>query len=310
MTTTVTPGSSSRPVGVSNSPGKQRLHKLLAVPGFKANMINDLLLLRPGDEHEPQGSNNSSSSSCKHVVFFHGDIQDFHEEMASQPDCAQWMAWNLEQVVVTLGRRFPGHYVWVVRASRRYLRKFSSYCNFVESNMFGAPEHAPYSPDGGALSHLRSLLIHGMERVGLQNHLQPQGGATAGFSLTLVGFSKGCVVLNQVLYELDGAKADPSLGDFAGSISDIFWLDGGHPGGSETWVTDQKLLGHLAASGIRVHAHVTPYEVRDPMRAWVGREHESFVKTLEELGACLHRKVHFEDQPPSIENHFKVIQEF
>ncbi|XP_077392435.1 mitochondrial protein C2orf69 homolog [Festucalex cinctus] len=314
MTTTTvapssSPASSSRLVGLSKGPSAQRLHKLLAVPGCKSNMLNDLLLLRPGDGHDSQ-----ADSSSKHVVFFHGDIQNFQEAMSSQPECAQWLAWSLEQVGVMLARRFPGHHVWVVRASRMYLHKFSSYRNFVESNMFGAPQHAPYSPDGGALRHLRSLLIHGMVRAGLPNSIQPPAyactGKTARFSLTLVGFSKGCVVLNQVVHELGGALADPRLSDFAGSLSDMFWLDGGHPGGSETWVTDRKLLGQLATSGIGVHTHVTPYEVRDPTRAWVGREHACFVKTLEEFGARLYDKLHFVDEPPSIENHFRVIQEF
>ncbi|XP_019724740.1 mitochondrial protein C2orf69 homolog [Hippocampus comes] len=314
MTTTVpppsSPASSSRPVGHSKGTSAPRLHKLLAVPGCKPNMLNDLLLLRPGDGHESPEDN---SSSNKHVVFFHGDIQNFQEEMASQPECAPWLAWSLEQVSVTLGRRFPGHHVWVVRASRMYLHKFSGYRHFVDSNMFGAPQHAPYSPDGGALRHLRSLLVHGMERAGLPNTIRAPGdasGTRAGFSLTLVGFSKGCVVLNQVVHELAGALADPRVSDFAGSLSDMFWLDGGHPGGSETWVTDRSLLGQLATSGIGIHAHVTPYEVRDPTRAWVGREHACFVKTLEELGARLYDKLHFVDEPPSIENHFRVIQEF
>lgn len=70
------------------------------------------------------------------------------------------------------------------------------------------------------------------------------------------------------------------------------------------------MLKELACSGVSVHAHVTPYEVRDPMRAWVGREHRHFVKTLEEFGASPHQQLHFEDEPPSIENHFRVIQEF
>lgn len=152
-----------------------------------------------------------------------------------------------------------------------------------------------------------------MERAGLPNPLPSQGGADdipPGFSLTLVGFSKGCVVLNQMVYELAGARADPELVPFIERISDIYWLDGGHPGGSETWVTDKRALRELAATGVAIHAHVTPYEVCDPMRAWVGREHGRFVKTLEDLGACLSQKLHFENEPASIDNHFRVIQEF
>ncbi|XP_030614292.1 mitochondrial protein C2orf69 homolog [Archocentrus centrarchus] len=278
------------------------LQRLPAVPGSLPNQVNDLLLLRP----DPGGQEKSSN---RHVVFFHGDIQNFQEEMALQPEGAQWLSWSLEQVALILGHHFPDRHVWVVRASRMYLHKFSCYQNFVESNMFGAPEHSPYSVDYGAFHHLRALLSHGMERASLPDPLQPDS-IPSGFSLTLVGFSKGCVVLNQMVYELPGARADPLMSPFIKRISDMFWLDGGHPGGSETWVTDKQVLKELAASGVSIHAHVTPYEVCDPMRAWVGREYRHFIKTLEEFGACPSKKLHFKDEPPSIENHFRVILEF
>ncbi|XP_071774398.1 mitochondrial protein C2orf69 homolog [Centroberyx gerrardi] len=307
--------SSSEPPGLRPS-GTQRLQRLVAVPGYNPSRVNDLLLLRPADGQSRCGSDGEPAedgSSNTHVVFFHGDIQNFQEEMSLQPEGAQWLSWSLEQVALTLGRRFPDRHVWVVRASRMYLHKFSCYHNFVESNLFGAPEHAPYSPDFGAFRHLRALLSHGMERANLPNPLLPAGGADSipsGFSLTLVGFSKGCVVLNQMVYELAGARADPRLSAFVERISDMYWLDGGHPGGSETWVTDKRVLKELAASGVAIHAHVTPYEVCDPMRAWVGREHGRFVKTLEEFGTRLNQKLHFADEPASIENHFRVIREF
>ncbi|KAM7380892.1 hypothetical protein PAMP_004162 [Pampus punctatissimus] len=297
---------------LSGSP-LQRLQKLLAVPGSTPNRVNDLLLLRPDSPGQAAPEPQDSSRNNRHVVFFHGDIQNFQEEMSVQPEGAQWLSWSLEQVALILGQRFPDHHVWVVRASHMYLHKFSCYHNFVESNMFGAPEHLPYSPDFGAFHHLRALLSHGMQRANLPEPLWPQGGADgipSGFSLTLVGFSKGCVVLNQMVYELAGARADRQMSPFVKSISDMFWLDGGHPGGNETWVTDKQVLKELAASGVSLHAHVTPYEVCDPMRAWVGREHRHFIKTLEEFGASLHQQLHFKDEPPTIKNHFRVIQEF
>lgn len=118
------------------------------------------------------------------------------------------------------------------------------------------------------------------------------------------------MVLNQMVHELGRAHTDPQMSPFIKCISAMYWLDGGHPGGSETWVTDKQVLMELAASGLEIHTHVTPYEVCDPMRAWVGREHRHFIETLEEFGACLVKKLHFADEPPSIENHFRVIQEF
>ncbi|XP_023192494.1 UPF0565 protein C2orf69 homolog [Xiphophorus maculatus] len=292
----------------SGSPNGRRLQRLVGVSGCGPNRVNDLLLLRPESDEE-SCSGTKERGSNRHVVFFHGDIQNFKEEMAVQPEASQWLSWSLEQVALVLGQRFPNRNIWVVKASRMYLNKFSCYQNFVESNMFGAPEHTAYTADGGAFHQLRSLLTNAMERA----KLPPSGGAGGlppGFSLTLVGFSKGCVVLNQLVYELPGARADPNMAAFVRRISDVFWLDGGHPGGSRTWVTDREALRELAASGVSVHAHVTPYEVRDPMRAWVGREYGVFIQTLEELGACPSRKLHFQDEPPSIQNHFRVILEF
>lgn len=291
------------------------LLRLTSVPGYEQNRVNDVLLLRPATETQRRCDNETENlqNGNDHVVFFPGDIQNFQQEMALQPDAAPWQSWSLEHVALTLGHRFPGCHIWVVRASRMYLHKFSCYQNFVESNLFGAPEH---SPDYGAIRHLRALLGHGMQQAGLPNPLPPLNGTAApgplpaGFTLTIVGFSKGCVVLNQIVYELAGARADPELRLFLDSVSDMYWLDGGHPGGSETWVTDKSALDELASSGMALHAHVTPYEVRDPMRAWVGREHQRFIKTLEDLGACLSKKLHFEEEPACIENHFRVIQEF
>lgn len=294
------------------SDGPPRLQRLTAVPGYGHHRVNDLLLLlsSPIGSVRRCGSPEMAASGNAHLVFFHGDIQNFQQEMALQPDAAPWLNWSLERVALILGRRFPLHHIWIIRASQMYLHKFSSYQNFVESNLFGAPEH---SSDYGALRHLRCLLSNGMERANLSNLLPPLGSATPlppGFSLTIVGFSKGCVVLNQMVYELPAAKTDPELSPFLERVTDMYWLDGGHPGGSETWVTDKSALAELAKSNVALHAHVTPYEVHDPMRAWVGHEHKRFIQTLEELGAKLSHKLHFEDEPASIENHFRVIQEF
>ncbi|KAG7279569.1 hypothetical protein CRUP_034157 [Coryphaenoides rupestris] len=280
---------------------QRMLQRLVAVPGGSPSRVNDLLLLRRDPAAAEPTPRDVSSNA--HVVFFHGDIQNLQEEMAVQPEGAKWLSWSLEQVALRLGRRFPGHTVWVVRASSMYLHMFSGYHNFVDGNLFGAPEHGPYS----------GLLSHGMQRASLPDPLPPPGGDSAvppGFSLTLVGFSKGCVVLNQMVHELAGARSDPRMAPFVESVSDIYWLDGGHPGGSDTWVTDGPALRALTSSGVRIHAHVTPYEVCDPMRAWVGHEHAAFVRTLGELGARLTQKIHFEDEPPSVVNHFRVIQEF
>lgn len=254
--------------------------------------------------------------ACVFVITFFSVsscFQNFHQEMAMQPDASPWLSFSLERVALALGARFPGRHVWLVRPSRLHLHRFSCYVNFVSCDLFGAPKH---SLDYGAVRHLRALLGHAMERAAIAEPLPPLGGASvpaplpAGFSLILVGFSKGCVVLNQMVHELASARTHPELRQFLDSISDMYWLDGGHPGTGDTWVTDKQALAQLAASGVAVHAHVTPYEVCDPARAWVGREHRCFVKILQELGAHITHNLHFKDEPACIENHFRVIEEF
>lgn len=73
------------------------------------------------------------------------------------------------------------------------------------------------------------------------------------YSLKLIGFSKGCVVLNQLLYEFHYLKTltpdDATMLKMVEQIKDMYWLDGGHSGGKNTWVTSRPLLETLTRLG-------------------------------------------------------------
>lgn len=140
------------------------------------------------------------------------------------------------------------------------------------------------------------------------NFIEPS--IIGGASFTLIGFSKGCVVLNQLLYELEEAKQDKDLAAFIRNIHAIHWLDGGHSGGSNTWVTCPDVLKGFAQTGIAVNTHVTPYQVFDTMRSWIGKEHKRFVQVLEEFGVNVNSQLHFADEAPSLDNHFRVHEVF
>ncbi|NXA40769.1 CB069 protein, partial [Eudromia elegans] len=322
--------------------------RLTEVAGAESQRANELLLLPP-----PAGRRGLEPPQ-HHVVYFPGDVQNYHEIMSCHPENFQWEHWSFENVATILAHRFPNSFIWIVKCSRMHLHKFSCYDNFVASNMFGAPEH---STDWGAFKHLHALLVNAFRLA--QNVLlsqkstyglnkdatvaagqsQPQPGPTANssssmererasecpsnsalnlsapsavgaVSFTLIGFSKGCVVLNQLLYELKEAKKDKNTDAFLKNIKAIYWLDGGHSGGSNTWVTYPEVLKELAQTGIEIHAHVTPYQVFDTMRSWIGREHEKFVQILEELGVEIDDQLHFADEVPSLDNHFRVHEVF
>lgn len=72
--------------------------------------------------------------------------------------------------------------------------------------------------------------------------------------LILIGFSKGCVVLNQLIYEFHYLKTltpdDSTMLSFVSRITEMFWLDGGHAGNKNTWITSRSLLETLTRLGI------------------------------------------------------------
>lgn len=72
-------------------------------------------------------------------------------------------------------------------------------------------------------------------------------------NISLIGFSKGCVVLNQFLYEFHYFKTlkseDSTLLRIISKITDMYWLDGGHSGGKNTWITSRPLLDTLSRLG-------------------------------------------------------------
>lgn len=63
-------------------------------------------------------------------------------------------------------------------------------------------------------------------------------------------------------------------------------------------------------TGIRIHVHVTPYQVNDDRRPWIRKEEKLFSEQLKRFGADVVRTLHFENQIPSLETHFELISEF
>ncbi|XP_059054647.1 mitochondrial protein C2orf69 homolog [Achroia grisella] len=133
--------------------------------------------------------------------------------------------------------------------------------------------------------------------------------------LTLVGFSKGCVVLNQLIYEFHFTKTltpgDAHMMRFIERISEMWWLDGGHAGGKNTWITSRSLLETLTRLDVNIYIHVSPYQVQDEGRPWIGREEKAFTNLLKKLGAKVSRHLH--EQPGmahSLLMHFEVLASF
>nr|CAD7430402.1 unnamed protein product [Timema monikensis] len=305
--------------------------RLCGITGYDGR-VNDVVYCHPSLRADHQTV----------VVFFGGDVQDFPENMESHRDNKNYLKWNLENTAVLLHSYFLDSHVVVVRPSRMEFKTFSCYDNFVPCNNCGAPDH---TPTHSALQHLERMLQGISQRLRTmpvteltqtpvsqgeesreEGEILPQdpedsvelwwreGLNLDKANLVLLGFSKGCVVLNQFIYEFHYLKTltpdDETMMRLVSRIQDMYWLDGGHAGGKNTWITSRSLLETLTRLGIGIHIHVTPYQVQDERRPWIRKEEKAFGDLLRRLGAPVNRTLHFENQVASLYTHFEVLTVF
>lgn len=268
--------------------------RLLAVAGHN-QCANDVIFVQKQTSTQPASV----------VVFFGGDVQDYPENMKSHRDHGAYVDYNLEAIAEILAAKFPDSFICVIRPAKIELKTFSCFSNFVFCNHIGSPTHLP---NNNALLHLSTLLQSIAERTGFSE---------IGYEspLVIIGFSKGCVVLNQFLHEFHYFNHLPidnksHVSALIGRIKKMIWLDGGHSGGKDTWVTSSQTLSSLKGMDIMVDIHVTPYQINDDRRPWIGKEEKQFYLTLKKMGITLFRKVHFAEDPPSLQNHFLLLKLF
>lgn len=224
--------------------------------------------------------------------------------MMCHRDNKKYVEWNTEATSLKILHKFPNALVITVKPSSMYLMTFSIYSNFVDLSETYGPVH---SEDYGALMHLhdlhKSVVEHINGKYGIVNeNVSP---------LRIIGFSKGCVVLNQFVFELHLMDKNEIIKRFVERFKSMHWLDGGHSGGPEnTYVTQDDELKRLAALSCEIFINVTPYQIKDTMRVWLGKQEAKFYKKLKQFKAKVHRRVHFESEAGSIENHFRVLEEF
>ncbi|XP_017882386.1 UPF0565 protein C2orf69 homolog [Ceratina calcarata] len=270
------------------------------VPGY-VGRYNDVIYSRPLMSVTPP--------SQDVLLYFGGDIQDLQENM-EKTDNKVHKKWCLENTAEILSTNFPKKHVLVVRPSRITVNTFSCFDNFVPSNECGVPTFLPMH---NALKHLlelvKSCLIHIKACTTDQD---PICFTIENTKLTLLGFSKGCVVLNQLLHEFHYYQSEQNLDveidDFLRLIESMWWLDGGHAGSKDTWITEPLILESLKKLGIDVHVHVTPYQVQDFHRQWIREEEHHFCTILRNIGVPVKRILHFADKSRSLKHHFNVLK--
>merc|ERR1712110_1265741 len=120
------------------------------------------------------------------MLLYNFYFQDYPENMQLHRDNKRYIEWNTEATAALIHNRFPQSLVFVIKPTRMHLRTFADYSTFIETNDFGNPTH---SSDFGAVKHLQCLYSSAITEMCqfVDNY------SLCEKSLSLVGFSKGCV---------------------------------------------------------------------------------------------------------------------
>ncbi|XP_043262309.1 UPF0565 protein C2orf69 homolog [Colletes gigas] len=271
------------------------------VPGI-AGRCNDIIYSR---SILPQGQDI--------LVYFGGDVQDIQENMEQYTDSKKYTEWSLENSARILATNFPDKHVLVVRPSRKYVSRsavYSCFDNFVPSDEYGIPS---FTVVHNALKHLQELIKSSLEHFKTSNIDENSAQFNMEkIRLSLMGFSKGCVVLNQLLHEFhyyqNKSEPDIEINNFIKLVESMWWLDGGHAGSKDTWITEKSILESFAKLKIDVHVDVTPYQVKDSHRPWIRKDENRFCSILQNMGIPVERILHFADLPRSLTMHFNILK--
>lgn len=255
------------------------------------------------------------------IVFFPGDISTGRDEMKADEEANEWLEWSTEAITQLLARRFQLLNIILVRPVRMR-QGHSCYDHFLTTNLNGDPRDGEYDSEGSASLHLLMLL----EDLTLQMGVQKSDLLS---SLHLVGFSKGAVVLNQLLAEFGSDTLLEAAPPFRllSITRTIEWLDAGISDGSCVFLTDEDLL-RMAASRFR-SSHPMPglYVVLSPFQLALDSYEFDYpsdeeAATSEELGLDLLQSVMQEEnipleveyccfnREPTMHTHFRVLKEF
>lgn len=247
------------------------------------------------------------------VVFFPGDVQNYPELMECDPENKLYVKWNLMNVACMLQSHYKLYHVVVVKPSRMESNIYSCYDSFLRCDKFGVPLDVSYDC---AVPHLEALLMNTSTHLLEEQTVDVSSLLDNASSdlidryrwrpnescISLIGFSKGCVVINQIIYELCRDLGSRFLKK---NINSVSWLDGGHGGSSKAWITEPNVLHTLASFPWKINVEVTPYQVG--RRDWVKNEENLFSTTLHSFGANIERRLHFASSPPSLLNHFRLL---
>uniref|UniRef100_A0A1D1Y7Z6 UPF0565 protein C2orf69 n=1 Tax=Anthurium amnicola TaxID=1678845 RepID=A0A1D1Y7Z6_9ARAE len=283
------------------------------------------------------------------AVFFTGDRAEgtgnpVIEELSDSANIARLLVSKLGAAVNA----------WVVEAAA-FTGPFAVYREFVPSvDSWGNPRR--YDPEGFPAStsvvallskcvrQVRDMIANRQREPAATNMYLSRSVSSYIPRTVLFGFSKGGIILNQILAEIAGLRpkaADPFLGignssvgtikvedqnfptsenSFLHSISEFHYVDVGL-NCAGAYLTDHVMIKEIVdylyhrGDNVQFLFHGSPRQWCDKHRPWIFKEKERLVKLLEEEACKTDGKVgvkerfYFQNMPPSLQMHFEIIKD-
>ena len=221
----------------------------------------------------------------------------------------------------------------------------NSYSNFVPSTDFGVPLEEATQPKSGSKDessnsesnlnavktsyfyklrcwlHLMKLFENSIGKYNA-NLNQVDQAIVSNLPIVISGFSKGCIVLNELCNELEfmeSASVDEfmsavklaELTNFLYYVKHFIWLDGGHSGMSNGWIIRPKIIKLMKQYNFFCYVYVTPYQIMS-RKYWAVEEYKKFVQLLGEFELKFKNKYYFEEKEEEfdINVHFAILELF
>jgi len=286
--------------------------------------------------YKPPVARPKPSSKC--VLFFPGDISDFAGSCRMGPYSIEALAWVVAQ------RFQPDDHLVVVRA-QSFNDMFAVYSNFLPVDHTGSPTtqppnhsavthlqrllanldrhiRTPATPsfscagsscsrnddENGAWGTQCVPLRDCCDGDGLASRHDDMNGddmALAARPMTLVGFSKGGVVLNALMRE--GGR-----GDFWSRVDAVHFVDAGLNTRGVFPLTSKELetLRQHVSGSFAVYLHGTPRQLSDKARPWIGEEFRDFFQRGRASGIRFVSLEYLKKTPATLNSHFEALRVF
>ncbi|XP_015688871.1 uncharacterized protein LOC102705603 isoform X2 [Oryza brachyantha] len=274
---------------------------------------------------------------CANAILFTGDrVRGSGEPAIDRLSDAAYLARLLA------GKLTGEANAWVVDAAC-LAGSFAVYRELVPSvNAMGDPKR--YDPTGfPAAAGITNILAHCI-REGSAGNQDPAASLLSYCppKTVILGFSKGGVVVNQLVTELacldsesakisvDVSRSSPpvltcnllvpvSATEFLSSVSEFHYVDVGL-NRAGAYITDHAVIKEIAnyvirnSMNIRFVLHGTPRQWSDPNRSWIQMEKDIMLQLLQdEAQRCegrllLSEKRYFDGKPRSLLMHFEILE--